>query len=70
MVERLLLGGPRALAATKRLIAEVPGMDREEAFGWTRSLSQSLFASPEAAEGIAAFEERRPAAWTDRSEPG
>ncbi len=29
VVERLLLGGPRALAATKRLIAEVPGMDRE-----------------------------------------
>ncbi len=70
VVERLLLGGPRALAAAKRLIAQVPGMDREEAFSWTRSLSESLFASPEAAEGIAAFRERRPAAWTDRAEPG
>jgi methylglutaconyl-CoA hydratase len=65
VVERLLLGGPRALAAVKRILTTVPAMGRNEAFQWTASLSAQLFASDEAAAGIAAFRERRPPPWAD-----
>jgi methylglutaconyl-CoA hydratase len=63
VVDRLLLGGPAALAAAKRLLSTVPTLGRDDAFAWAKSLSESLFASPEAAAGIAAFRERRPAPW-------
>jgi methylglutaconyl-CoA hydratase len=63
VLDRLLLGGPGALAAAKLLISRVPAMGRDEAFAWATELSASLFASPEAAEGIAAFRERRAPSW-------
>jgi methylglutaconyl-CoA hydratase len=63
LVDELLAGGPRALAAVKGLIGDVPGMARDEAFARTAELSARLFASDEAAEGIAAFREGRPARW-------
>lgn len=67
LVGRVVLGGPLALAASKRLIATVPDMDRAEAFAATAALSASLFASDEGAEGMAAFREKRPAAWVPRA---
>jgi methylglutaconyl-CoA hydratase len=63
VLDRLLLGGPSALAAVKLLISRVPAMDRDEAFAWASELSASLFASPEATEGIAALKERRAPSW-------
>jgi methylglutaconyl-CoA hydratase len=63
LVTKLLAGGPNALAAAKRLIFEVPGIERTEAFSWTAELSRSLFASAEAAEGMASFREKRPPSW-------
>ena len=63
VVGRLLAGGPTALAAAKRLVYTIPGMDRNAAFTRTTELSQSLFASAEAAEGMAAFREKRPPSW-------
>ncbi len=63
LVAQLRLGGPSALAATKQLLRRVPVMARDEAFGWTSELSASLFAGPEAAEGMTAFVERRPPSW-------
>ena len=63
IVSKVVLCGPNALAACKQLIARVPDMDRDPAFAWTKELSESLFVSDEAKEGIAAFRERRPAAW-------
>ena len=62
-VSQLSSGGPLALAATKRLLREVPTLARDEAFAMTSELSASLFASDEAREGMTAFLERRPAAW-------
>ena len=62
-VDRLLLGGPFALAATKELLRRVPTMNRDDGFEWTARLSASLFASDEAREGMTAFVERRPPAW-------
>ena len=63
VLARLLAGGPSALAAAKRLVYPVPGMERKAAFARTTELSQSLFASAEAAEGMAAFREKRPPSW-------
>lgn len=63
VVDALRHGAPGALAAAKQLVREVPSMGREEAFAWTAELSARLFASPEAAEGMASFRERRPASW-------
>jgi methylglutaconyl-CoA hydratase len=64
LVAKLLAAGPSALAAAKRLVFEVPAAEsRAEAFAWTSELSQSLFASEEAAEGMAAFREKRRPNW-------
>jgi methylglutaconyl-CoA hydratase len=63
MTDKLLTGGPAALAAAKRLVYTVPGMTRAEAFSWAGELSGALFASDEAAEGMAAFREKRPPSW-------
>jgi methylglutaconyl-CoA hydratase len=63
VVGRLLAGGPSALAAAKRLVYTIPGMERKAAFARTTELSQSLFASKEAAEGMAAFREKRRPSW-------
>jgi len=63
IVGKLVRGGPQALAASKALVARVPQMSREDAFEWTAPLSQRLFHSEEAKEGISAFKVRRDAAW-------
>lgn len=63
VVDKVLAGGPLALAAAKRLVREVPAMTRDEAFAATEELSAGLFASEEAAEGMAAFREKRNAPW-------
>jgi methylglutaconyl-CoA hydratase len=64
MVNRLLLGGPLAQAATKRLLFDVPKTPTTaEAFRWTAKLSGELFVSAEAAEGMAAFAEKRQPSW-------
>lgn len=60
---KLAAGGPAALAAAKQLVYRVPGMARDAAFDWTTGLSQALFASPEAAEGMAAFKQKRAPSW-------
>jgi methylglutaconyl-CoA hydratase len=63
VVDDLLAGGPGALAASKLLLAEVPGMPADEAFTWTGALSAELFAGDEAREGMRAYLEKRPAPW-------
>ncbi len=63
MVSKLLLGGPKALAATKQLLAKVPNMDTLDAFRWTAKLSGELFASEEAAAGMAAFAAKQSPPW-------
>lgn len=63
VVGQLVRGGPNALAASKRLIREVPELDRDAAFEMTQELSASLFGSDEARAGMAAFREKRDAPW-------
>jgi methylglutaconyl-CoA hydratase len=69
LLDMLLEGGPAALASAKRLVRQVPSMSRADAFAWTSRLSAELFASPEAAEGMAAFRERRRPSWAPQG-PG
>lgn len=68
IVADLLAGGPNAIAASKRLLAEVPGMGVDEAFAWTQQLSSELFRSDEAREGMGAYLEKRPAPWVPQDE--
>jgi methylglutaconyl-CoA hydratase len=56
-------GAPKALAGTKRLLAEVPAMTRDVAFAYAERISGVYFASDDAAEGRQAFAEKRPPAW-------
>ena len=53
----LLLGGPKALAATKALLR------RPHTMAELQALSESLFTSDEGREGMAAFAEKRPPRW-------
>lgn len=54
---------PNAMAATRSLIRTIPEMDPESGFAYAQEVSGRMFASAEAAEGIAAFRERRPPRW-------
>ena len=67
VVADLVKGSPAALATTKRLLAEVPNLTTDEAFAWTAPLSAELFRGDDAKEGMAAFLEKRPAAWIPES---
>ena len=58
------LGEPAALAATKRMLRrDRSGLGMAEDFAAMSELSAGYFASPEAAEGIAAFREKRRPRW-------
>jgi methylglutaconyl-CoA hydratase len=57
LTQKLLLGGPRALAATKALLRGHHTMAELQA------MSESLFTSEEGREGMAAFAEKRAPRW-------
>ncbi|MDW3213306.1 MAG: enoyl-CoA hydratase-related protein [Ilumatobacteraceae bacterium] len=63
LCEGVLAGAPRAVAETKRLLRRVPTLDADTAFDEMRRLSDELFRSPDAAEGMAAFREKRAPVW-------
>jgi methylglutaconyl-CoA hydratase len=70
IVDDLRRGGPQAIAATKTLLSQVPGMSTDDAFEWTAKLSADLFRQDEAREGMLAFREKRAPEWAaDLEEP-
>ena len=56
-------GAPRAVAETKAMLHRVPALARDDAFDEMRELSERLFTGPDAAEGMAAFAEKRRPNW-------
>lgn len=63
VAQSLVAGGPEALLACKRLVAEVAFRNPKEVFELTVDAISQRRASPEAQEGMMAFLERRPASW-------
>ena len=62
-VDALRLAGPTALAECKKLVRRIPTLDRDAALQEATEWSLRMFLSAEAAEGMAAFREKRPPAW-------
>ncbi len=63
-IDMIALGGPGAVVECKKLVRRVPELSIAEGFHETTTWSARLFNSDEAAEGMAAFREKRPPAWT------
>lgn len=55
--------GPKALVAAKQLVETVTQLEADAALDYTADLIARLRVSDEAAEGMTAFLEKRPAAW-------
>jgi len=62
-VQLFLRCAPGAVAATKKLVAHVNTHDAPENFEYTVALVAKMWASEEAAEGIASFLQKREPAW-------
>jgi enoyl-CoA hydratase len=56
-------GAACAVSATKLLLHAVPLLERDQAMREMTALSNELFASPDAVEGMAAFREKRLPSW-------
>ncbi len=66
--DQLLKGGPNALAAAKKLIADVARRPLDDALmEETARRIASIRVSPEGREGLSAFLEKRPPAWAKKS---
>jgi len=65
-VDAIAQGGPIAVAEAKRLVRTVSRLPMDEAFAYAEAKIAELFASPEAAEGMAAFAQKRKPGWVDR----
>jgi len=63
----LRLGGPQALRGCKELVRRVPGWSTEQGFAETAPWSVRYFRSEEAAEGMAAFREKRTPKWAEEA---
>jgi methylglutaconyl-CoA hydratase len=62
-IDMINLGGPIAVVECKKLVRRVPQLSTEEGFKETTEWSSRVFRSEEGGEGIAAFREKRKAAW-------
>ena len=63
LVDALRKAAPGAVRATKELLRALPGRGWAEGLAEAARTSAELFAGPEAAEGMAAFLEKRRPAW-------
>jgi methylglutaconyl-CoA hydratase len=63
IVNDLLAGEPRALGVAKQLVTLVPSLPIDEAFAQMVELSEQMFSSEPAHEGMTAYLEKRPASW-------
>jgi methylglutaconyl-CoA hydratase len=63
IVREILLGGPKAVGAAKRLIRDVAGLPRDRAIEESIRVISGIRVSPEAQEGLGAFLEKRKPNW-------
>lgn len=68
-VDMINLGGPIAVTECKKLVRRVPDLSIEEGFEVTSEWSGRMFRSDEAAEGMAAFREKRKPGWVEDASP-
>lgn len=64
LCDGILRGAPAAVAATKRVLHSVATMERDVAFAAMATLSNEMFNGPDAAEGMAAFAQKRLPNWS------
>jgi len=62
-VDAIAQGGPIAVAEAKRLVRTIARLPMDEAFTYAEAKIAELFASDEAAEGMAAFVQKRKPRW-------
>lgn len=67
-IDAIAKGAPGAVAAAKRLVREIPRLAPDDAYASASKKIAELFASTEAAEGIAAFAQKRPPSWVETSD--
>ncbi len=66
-VAMINLGGPTAVVECKKLVHRVAQLSIEEGFKETAEWSGRMFRSEEAAEGMAAFREKRKPSWVEKN---
>jgi enoyl-CoA hydratase/carnithine racemase len=66
LLDAIRLTEPNAVRETKELLVGLPGLSLNDGLARAEEVSRRLFASPEAAEGIRAFREKRPPVWAER----
>jgi len=64
-VDAIVQGGPVAVTEAKRLVRTVARLPMDDAFAYAEAKIAELFASAEAAEGMAAFAQRRKPRWVE-----
>ena len=64
LTDAVVAAAPNAVAVTKTLLRSAAAHQLRDDFAAMRELSESLFGSTEAAEGMRAFAERRPPDWS------
>ncbi len=64
-VDAVALGGPHAVREAKRLVRTIPQLSMDDGFAYAEQKIADLFASEEAAEGMAAFVGKRKARWAE-----
>ncbi len=65
-ISAIARGGPNAVREAKLLVRTIPHLSEDEAFEYAEKRIAALFSSEEAAEGMAAFVEKRPAKWVKK----
>jgi methylglutaconyl-CoA hydratase len=64
-IDAIAKGAPNAVAAAKRLVREIPRLAPDDAYAVAAEKIAKLFTSAEAAEGLAAFAQKRPPSWIE-----
>lgn len=68
-IDAINLGGPTAVVECKKLVRAVPDISLAEGFELTQGWSRRMFQGEEAAEGMAAFREKRKPSWAVAVDP-